>query len=91
MQFKWGVFTFNLPTIMQIRATQKLLVHDYEAKNSYFKRIAQLGNFKNIALSIARCHQKLTCAFINSEDFFDEAIIVPECRHIFEYILFYIF
>lgn len=52
-----------------------------EAKNSYFKRIAQLGNFKNIALSVARRHQKLMCAFINSEDFFDEAIIVPECKH----------
>ena len=33
-----------------------------EAKNSYFKRIAQLGNFKNLPLSIAKRHQRLLCA-----------------------------
>ena len=43
-----------------------------EAKNSYFKRIAQQGNFKNIALSVARRHQKLMCAFLQSNDFFEK-------------------
>ena len=46
-----------------------------EAKNSYFKRIAQQGNFKNIALSVARRHQKLMCAFLNSDDFFEKELI----------------
>jgi len=45
-----------------------------EAKNSYFKRIAQQGNFKNIALSVARRHQKLMCALLQSEDFFDKTL-----------------
>ena len=45
-----------------------------EAKNSYFKRIAQQGNFKNIALSVAKRHQKLMCAFLNSDDFFEKEI-----------------
>ena len=45
-----------------------------EAKNSYFKRIAQLGNFRNIPLSVARRHQKLMCAFINSSDFVERSI-----------------
>ena len=46
-----------------------------EAKNSYFKRIAQQGNFKNIALSVARRHQKLMCAFLNSDNFFEKELI----------------
>lgn len=46
-----------------------------EAKNSYFKRVAQQGNFKNIALSVARRHQKLMCALLQSDDFFEKAMI----------------
>ncbi|XP_065892573.1 uncharacterized protein [Dysidea avara] len=45
-----------------------------EAKNSYFERIAQQGNFKNIALSVARHHQKLMCALLHDNDFFDKAM-----------------
>jgi len=45
-----------------------------EAKNSYFKRIAQQGNFKNIALSVARRHQKLMCALLQEDDFFNKTI-----------------
>jgi len=43
-----------------------------EAKNSYLKWVAQQGNFKNIALSVAWCHQILMCAFHQCEDFFDK-------------------
>jgi len=46
-----------------------------EAKNSYFKRIAQQGNFKNIALNVAHRHQKLMCAILQSDDFFDKALV----------------
>ena len=46
-----------------------------EAKNSYFKRIAQQGNFKNIALSVAHRHQKLMCALLQSDDFFEKAMV----------------
>ena len=45
-----------------------------EAKNSYFKRIAQQGNFKKIALSVARRHQKLVCSFLQSDDFFEKSL-----------------
>ena len=46
-----------------------------EAKNSYFKKISQQGNFKNIALSVAKCHQRLMCANLNnSTDFFEKEI-----------------
>ena len=41
-----------------------------EAKNSYFKRVAQIGNFRNIALIVARRHQKLVCAYLNDKRFF---------------------
>jgi len=40
-----------------------------EVKNSYFKKTAQLGNFKNIALSVSNRHQKFMCALLNSRDF----------------------
>ena len=45
-----------------------------EAKNSYFKRVAQIGNFKNIALTVARRHQKLVCAYLNDKSFFEKLI-----------------
>ena len=46
-----------------------------EAKNSYFKAVAQQGNFKNIALSVPRRHQKLMCAYLNNDNFFEKEII----------------
>ena len=46
-----------------------------EAKNSYFKRIAQQSNFKNITFSVAKRHQRLVCAILNCEDFFEKAVI----------------
>ena len=45
-----------------------------EAKNNYFKKISQQGNFKNIALSVAKRHQRLMCANLNSTDFFEKEI-----------------
>jgi len=53
-----------------------------EAKNSYFKRAAQLGNFKNIALSVANRHQRLMCALLNSSDFFDKSMERPSSKFI---------
>ena len=35
-----------------------------ETKNSYFKKIAQTSNFKNIAYSVAKRHQRLMCAYL---------------------------
>jgi len=48
-----------------------------EAKNSYFKRISQQGNFKNIALSVAKHHQRLMCALLLNDDFFELEMIKP--------------
>lgn len=52
-----------------------------EAKNSYLKNITRQGNFKNIALSVARRHQKLMCAILNDADFFGKMIIKPQSMY----------
>ena len=41
-----------------------------EAKNSYFKWIAQLGNFRDIVYSVAKRHQRLMCSYLQSHNFF---------------------
>ena len=41
-----------------------------EAKHNYFKKVAQVGNFKNIAYSLAHRHQRLVCSYIQEDDFF---------------------
>lgn len=46
-----------------------------EAKNKYFKSVAHQGNFKNISYSVAKRHQKLTCAILSDNDFFEKSII----------------
>ena len=44
-----------------------------EAKNSYFKRIAQIRNFKNLSFSIAKRHQRLICGYLQGKFFtYDE-------------------
>ncbi len=45
-----------------------------EGKNSYFKQIAQGSNFKNVPYTVARRHQRLLCAYLQSSDFFDEEV-----------------
>ena len=41
-----------------------------EAKNHYFKKIAQISNFKNVALTVAKRHQLLLCSYLQSNIFF---------------------
>jgi len=41
-----------------------------EAKHSYFKRIAQVGNFINLPYSVAVCHQRLLFTNLQGK-FFD--------------------
>ena len=44
-----------------------------EAKNSYFKKVSRLSNFKNISYSVAIRHQKLLCGMQSKKIFnFDE-------------------
>ena len=43
-----------------------------EGKNSYFKHIAQIGNFKNVAYSVTKRHQRLLCSYLQCSDFLDE-------------------
>ena len=38
-----------------------------EAKNSYFKRIAQISNLKNVTYSVAKWHQRLLCAHLQGQ------------------------
>ena len=59
-----------------------------EAKNSYFKRIAQIGNFKNIALSVARRHQKFACAQLNCHNYFEDPLLLGQ-KSKYTYVLAY--
>ena len=45
-----------------------------EAKNAYVKRIARSSNFKNVPFTVARRHQRLLCAHLQSASFFDKAL-----------------
>ena len=50
-----------------------------EAKHSYFKRIAQIGNFKNITYSVAIRHQRLLCAHLQGKFFDYEDLLSGPC------------
>jgi len=41
-----------------------------EGKNSYFKHAAQSSNFKNVSYTVAKKHQQLLCAYLQSDNFF---------------------
>ena len=45
-----------------------------EAKNSYFKQIARSSNFKNVPYTVASRHQRLLCAHLQSDTFFDSSL-----------------
>ena len=45
-----------------------------EGKNAYFKRAAQSSNYKNVAYSVAKRHQRLLCGHLRSEIFFDRVL-----------------
>lgn len=51
-----------------------------EAKNSYFKRIAQLGNFVNLPLSVAKRHQRLLCAHLQGKFFLYDDLECGPCK-----------
>ena len=40
-----------------------------EAKNSYFKKVARISNFKNVPYSVAKRHQRLLCAHLQGQFF----------------------
>ena len=40
-----------------------------EAKSSYFKRVAQIRNFRNLPLSVAKRHQRLLCGHLQGKLF----------------------
>ena len=52
-----------------------------EAKNSYFKRVAQIGNFKNLPYSVARRHQRLLCGFLQGKFFDYEDLEFGPCKY----------
>ena len=44
-----------------------------EAKNSYFKKVARISNYKNVPYSVAKRHQRLLCAYLQGQFFsYDE-------------------
>ena len=53
-----------------------------EAKNSYFKRIARIGNFKNVPLSVAKRHQRLLCANLQGKFFSYHDLQCGPCKQL---------
>ena len=51
-----------------------------EAKNSYFKRISRIGNFKNLPLSVAQRHQQLLCGYLQGKFFLYEDLESGPCE-----------
>ena len=45
-----------------------------EGKNSVSKQAAQTSNFKNVPYTVAKRHQRLLCAHLQSEEFFDHQL-----------------
>ena len=45
-----------------------------EGKNSYFKRAAQSSKFKNVSYTAAKKHQRLLCAYLQSDNLFDRSL-----------------
>ena len=56
-----------------------------EAKNSYFKQIARMGNFKNIAYSVAKRHQRLLCSSLQGKFFSYDDLECGPCRFFRQY------
>ena len=66
----------------QARTTCEFMVYADGGQNSYFKQVAWITNFKNVAYSVATRHQKLACGYLQSQKFFsyDELQCGP-CEH----------
>ena len=46
------------------------MVYANGGKNSYFKQVARITNFKNVAYSVAARYQKLVCGYLQSKKYF---------------------
>ena len=53
-----------------------------EAKNSYFKRVAQIGNYRNVPYSVSSRHQRLLCAYLQGPFFTYEDMECGPCMSI---------
>jgi len=53
-----------------------------EAKNSNFKKVARIGNFKNIAYSVAKRHQRLLCCYLQGKFFSYNELQCGPCKMI---------
>lgn len=50
-----------------------------EAKNSFFKRVAQIGNYRNVPYSVSARHQRLLCAYLQGPFFTYEDLECGPC------------
>ena len=51
-----------------------------EAKNSYFKKVARISNFKNVPYSVAKRHQRLLCAHLQGQFFSYDELQCGPCK-----------
>ena len=54
-----------------------------EAKNSYFKKVARISNFKNVPYSVAKRHQRLLCAYLQGQFFSYDELQCGPCMFVF--------
>ena len=55
-----------------------------EAKNSYFKNIAEISNFKNVSYSVAKRHQCLLCAYLQGQFFTHDELQCGPCKSFYD-------
>ena len=51
-----------------------------EAKHKYFKKVARIGNFKNVSYSVAHHHQRLMCAILQGKFFTYDNLQSGPCK-----------
>ena len=51
-----------------------------EAKHKYFKKVARIGNFKNVSYSVAHHHQRLMCAILQGKFFTYDDLQCGPCK-----------
>lgn len=64
-------FLIDLPPVSQLDPSV-LDALPSAMRDQILKHVAQIGNFKNVALSVAKRHQRLLCSYLADEDFFGQ-------------------
>ena len=67
-------FSISCSLICKIGPLVSVWCMRMEAKNYYFKKVGKVGNFKNVAYTVATRHQRLMCAYLHDDEFFSSIL-----------------